>query len=92
LVANSFSVVAREQVHGARRELLLACLARVVLGLLDAVPAEHRHELMRRGAVFRRRPTRTVAQSLEPTICRLGKLGLLVADLTDMPFLHKGER
>src|SRR5216683_7000887 len=37
-------------------------------------------------------PDEELAQSLEPTICGLGKLGLLVADLTEMPLLHKGER
>ena len=38
--------------HRAGRELLLAGLARVMLGLLDAVPAEHGHELVSRGAVL----------------------------------------
>jgi hypothetical protein len=32
-------------------------------------------------------PDEQLAQSLEPTICGLWKLGLLVADFTDMPFL-----
>src|SRR5471032_2126306 len=39
--------------HGAIRDLLLACFACVVLGLPDAVPTEHSHELMRGGAVLR---------------------------------------
>src|SRR3982074_1430868 len=38
--------------HGAGGQFPLACFARVVLSLLDAVPSEHGHELMGGSAVF----------------------------------------